>query len=447
MNNQKKPLVSIIIRTKNEVDWIESCIDAIHYQDYKNYEIIIVDNNSNDGTLNYLKKFKFKVIKIKKFLPGKAINLGIKNSNGSIVVCLSAHCIPKNNKWLKNLISPLINKKDVVAVYGRQEPYSYSNALDKRDLINTFGLDRKIQRKDPFFHNANSAFIKKIWDKYPFDEKVPNVEDRIWGKTLIDNKFKIQYEPSSSVYHWHGINQSQDEARAESIIKILESYKNFFSYQNKAQYTNRSKGVAVIPIRGEDINNFDELDETIDQILTINKISNIIISTDDKKILEYVNKKKIVTAFYRPKNLSNRFTDIFEVAKQTLAKKINLLNKIDFVILLQIDYPNRTAKLISNMINLFIKKKFNSLVAAKIEKRSFEILTSSKTRKHINYRTLAPKGLKEDKLIILLTGLCSIINLRNLINDSWRYENINYFEVDDVYSFKSNYDLKNSSLK
>ena len=35
-------------------------------------------------------------------------------------------------------------EKEVVAVYGRQEPYSYSNALDKRDLINTFGLDRKI---------------------------------------------------------------------------------------------------------------------------------------------------------------------------------------------------------------------------------------------------------------------------------------------------------------
>ena len=28
------------------------------------------------------------------------------------------------------------------------------------------------------------------------------------GKILIDNNLKIQYEPSSSVYHWHGINQS-----------------------------------------------------------------------------------------------------------------------------------------------------------------------------------------------------------------------------------------------
>ena len=438
INKNINPLISIIIRTKNEVDWIESCIDAINFQDYKNFEIIIVDNNSTDGTLRYLKKLNLKVLKIKKYLPGKALNLGIKNSMGSIIVCLSAHCIPKNNKWLSNLISPLVKKKEVVAVYGKQEPYSYSNALDKRDLINTFGLDRKIQKKDPFFHNANSAFTKKIWNKFPFDEKVPNIEDRIWGKILIDNNLKIQYEPSSSVYHWHGINQSQDEARAESIIKILESHKNFFSYQNKTPYSNKSEGVAIIPIRGEDITNFEELDKTIDQILSIKKISNIIISTDDKKVLDYVNNnKKMIATSFRPKNLSNKFTDIFEVAKFTIKNKLHLLKKIDFVILLQIDYPNRNTKIINKMINHFIKKQLNSLVAAKIEKRSFEIFNSNKSRKHISHKNLAPKSLKEDKLVILLTGLCTLINFRNLINDSWRYENINYYEVNDVYSIKS----------
>ena len=295
----------------------------------------------------------------------------------------------------------------------------------------------KSKKKDPFFHNANSAFTKKIWNKFPFDEKIPNVEDRIWGKILIDNNLKIQYEPSSSVYHWHGINQSQDEARAESIIKILESYKNFFSYQDKIPYSNKSKGVVIIPIRGDDINNFEELDKTINQISSINKISSIIISTDDKKVFNYVNKKKAVNASFRPQNLSSKYVDIFEVAKYTLKNKLHLLKKIDFVILMQIDYPNRNNKIISKMINYFIQKQLNSLVAAKIEKRSFEIFNSNKSRKHISYKNLAPKSLKEDKLIILLTGLCTLINFRNLINDSWRYENINYFEVDDVHSIKA----------
>ena len=103
MKNKEKK-VSIIIRTKNEEQWIEMCIRKILEQSYKNIEIIIVDNNSTDKTLQKIIKYKIKTIKIKKFLPGKAINLGIKKSKGEIIVCLSAHCIPVDKFWLKNLV-------------------------------------------------------------------------------------------------------------------------------------------------------------------------------------------------------------------------------------------------------------------------------------------------------------------------------------------------------
>ena len=84
---------------------------------------------------------------------------------------------------------------------------------------------------------------------------------------------------------------------------------------------------------------------------------------------------------FRPQNLSSKYVDIFEVAKYTLKNKLHLLKKIDFVILMQIDYPNRNNKIISKMINYFIQKQLNSLVAAKIEKRSlkFLILTSQES--------------------------------------------------------------------
>ena len=52
--------VSIIIRTKNEDNWIESCLKAIETQNYKNYEILIVDNNSTDRTLEIAKNIRQK---------------------------------------------------------------------------------------------------------------------------------------------------------------------------------------------------------------------------------------------------------------------------------------------------------------------------------------------------------------------------------------------------
>jgi len=431
----KQKLVSIIIRTKNEEDWIESCLDAIEYQSYINKEIIVVDNYSTDETLKKLRKYNLKVFKIKNFLPGKALNLGISKSKGSIIVCLSAHCIPKNNNWLEYLISPLLKKNKKLVVYGRQEPYSYSSALDKRDLLNTFGLDKKIQKSDPFFHNANSAFTRDIWKKYPFDEKVTNVEDRIWGKTLIDNKYQIQYLPKASVFHWHGINHSQDENRAQSIIKILESQNNFFSYQSNKLKKNKNVGVAVVPIKGQDNKNFKDLDKTLNLIKDIKKFKKIFVSTDDKKIYKYVINNGF-KAVLRPKILSNKFTDIFDVAKYSLNKEFKLINDANFVAILQIDYPNRNKELIETMISFYNKKKQNSLVAAKIENRAYEIFKSKNTKKYINFQNLIPKDLKDNKLVILLTGLCTIININDLLNDSWRYKEINYFEVNDFSSIK-----------
>lgn len=161
------PKVSIIIRTFNEERWISRCLDSIQEQNYKNFEIIIVDNFSTDRTIDKVKKYKVKkIIKIKEFFPGKAINDGIKVSSGELIVCLSAHCIPKDNLWLKNFVEEIMSNKKFAAVYGRQEPMIFSSSSDKRDLLITFGLDRKIQIRDSFFHNANSIFKKKFGSKY-----------------------------------------------------------------------------------------------------------------------------------------------------------------------------------------------------------------------------------------------------------------------------------------
>ena len=44
-------LISIVVRTKNEERWITQCLNAVFSQDYKDFEVIIVDNESNDSTI------------------------------------------------------------------------------------------------------------------------------------------------------------------------------------------------------------------------------------------------------------------------------------------------------------------------------------------------------------------------------------------------------------
>ena len=171
------------------------------------------------------KKFPVKIYKIKKFLPGKALNLGVSKSKGKYIICLSAHCIPEKDNWLKSLVLNL-KGKDIAGVYGRQKPLSYSSSFDKRDLINIFGPEKKIQRKDSFFHNANSAIKREVLKKFPFDEKTLHIEDRIWGHKVLKNKYKLIYEPNASVFHWHGINQDMNQERCDRIVNIIENIDN-----------------------------------------------------------------------------------------------------------------------------------------------------------------------------------------------------------------------------
>ena len=62
---------SIIIRTKNEEKWITSCLTSIFNQDYADFEVIIVDNCSDDKTVEKAKEWDVKVITIKTLSPAR----------------------------------------------------------------------------------------------------------------------------------------------------------------------------------------------------------------------------------------------------------------------------------------------------------------------------------------------------------------------------------------
>ena len=80
------PELSIIVRTKNEERWIGHCLKMIFKQDFQGFEVILVDNKSTDHTLVIAKRFPIKtIISIDEFLPGLALNMGIKESTGKYI--------------------------------------------------------------------------------------------------------------------------------------------------------------------------------------------------------------------------------------------------------------------------------------------------------------------------------------------------------------------------
>lgn len=220
---QKKNRISVIIRTKNEEFWINACLFAVVNQDYPDIEVILVDNDSTDRTVEIAKTYDCKIVNIPsgQFNYSKALNTGIQMSSGELVAIVSGHCVPVDDQWLARMAMHFRNDK-VAACYGRQLPLPDSHPADKRDLWTTFGEDRKIQKRDYFFHNANSMIRHATWRKLPFNEGIQGVEDRDWAKKIMRQGYSVVYEPTARVFHHHGIHHSANEERAARVVRVIE---------------------------------------------------------------------------------------------------------------------------------------------------------------------------------------------------------------------------------
>jgi GT2 family glycosyltransferase len=363
-----KPLVSIIIRTKNEERWITPCFEALFSQSYQDFEIVVVDNKSTDKTLDKIRQFPVdKIIRISDYLPGKALNLGIEKAVGHYIVCLSAHCIPVNSEWLETLMKTLDGGEQYAGVYGRQEPMSFTPSADRRDLMLVFGLDRKIQRKDSFFHNANSIIRRTCWEKVHFDQEITNIEDRIWAQEMLNLGYQIIYEPEASVYHYHGIHQDRNEERMLNVARIIESQPG---HSKSGQIdANRLKIAAIIPVRGETMMLGDkhQVCYTIEAALKSRYIDRVIVSTDSEVTIEIARRSGAECPFIRPPEFSLAHINLQAVQKFSLEQLEQEAYFPDLVVHLEETYPFRQAGLLDGMILHLLAEGYDSVIAARPE--------------------------------------------------------------------------------
>jgi glycosyltransferase involved in cell wall biosynthesis len=103
----ENPLVSIILPTFNCMNYLEVTLDSLCRQTYTNYEILVVNDGSNDHTLSFLESYNLlnlKVINVEKNLgESSAINAGFQNANGSFISIISCDD-PQETSWLSEMM-------------------------------------------------------------------------------------------------------------------------------------------------------------------------------------------------------------------------------------------------------------------------------------------------------------------------------------------------------
>ena len=120
---QGSPLISIIIPNKDQVESLDKCLESIEKSSYKNYEIIIVENNSTeDETFAYYKKIESDKIRIvywsDEFNYSAINNFGVKHARGDYLLLLNNDVEVITTDWLEELTANC-QRKDVGIVGAR----------------------------------------------------------------------------------------------------------------------------------------------------------------------------------------------------------------------------------------------------------------------------------------------------------------------------------------
>lgn len=202
-----KPEISIIIRTYNEEKFIGQVLKKVFSQDInKPFEVIVVDSGSNDATLSIARKNPVKILRMSRdrFSFGRALNAGINNAEGSIIVFLSAHALPQDTQWLNSLVSGVGG--NIVACFGCQRPHEDADPLTTRFINHTWTKSEMEKNPEKLwlkFSNTNAAISKKIWEREKFNEEMKAGEDTEWIKRVITKGYQVAYASRASVSHSH----------------------------------------------------------------------------------------------------------------------------------------------------------------------------------------------------------------------------------------------------
>ena len=175
--------VSIIICAKNEASNLRNNLPYILDQKYKDFEVVVVNDCSEDDTEDVLSELKVKysnlnvttIAKDRKFTHGKklALTVGIKAAKNEWLLMTDADCRPVSENWITTMAENFTNDKEIVIGYGGYErKKGLLNNIIRFDTVNIamqylsyaisgkpyMGVGRNIAyRKSSFFNNKGFA--------------------------------------------------------------------------------------------------------------------------------------------------------------------------------------------------------------------------------------------------------------------------------------------------
>ncbi|HXT42233.1 MAG TPA: glycosyltransferase [Candidatus Angelobacter sp.] len=205
------PLVSIIMRSFNEGWALRETLPVLQGQEYKNWELTVIDSGSTDGSVELIRRAKprhFIQIAPHEYNPSRVMNQGMRLARSEYGIFLNADATPQGPNWLRPLVMALFDPQ-TAAVFGRQIPRPDCRAVFACDYDRCFGPKRESGTWEHFFSMVSSGLRKDIWAKRGFLEKMQYSEDDEYTRWCRAEGYRVIYAPESIVMHSHNYTPKQ----------------------------------------------------------------------------------------------------------------------------------------------------------------------------------------------------------------------------------------------
>lgn len=236
-------LVSIIIVNWNGLKYLHECLSSLFNQTYSHIEIILVDNASTDGSVDFVKE-NFPSVKIvqnsKNLGFAEATNIGIMKSKGELITLFNQDAIADKG-WLANLVEEIKSSEEIAAVAGKV--YYWGDKYGKDAVFCTWSkIDPYTAMPYNFAGNDPKAAVdyltgcamlvkKEIIEEIgPLDTGYFLYFDETdWCARVIRAGYKLIYVPNAIVWHVVSGSLENQQIKSEYMIRnrIRFALKNF----------------------------------------------------------------------------------------------------------------------------------------------------------------------------------------------------------------------------
>ncbi len=243
-NKLKRIPVSVIVCAKNEEENVRKFIPLLAEQDYPDFEIVLIDDASSDGTLDLFEEFEqryanVRLVKVENneaFWGNKkyALTLGIKAARKEYLLFTDADCRPASKDWIKEMTSRFTMQKTFVLGYGAYERQKgFLNKLIRFETVLTavqyfswakmgnpyMGVGRNLAYKREEFFNVN-GFIDHM--------KIRSGDDDLFiNQAATKKNTTVCYSPESFTYSEPKKSFKEWFAQKRRHVSTAKHYKPF----------------------------------------------------------------------------------------------------------------------------------------------------------------------------------------------------------------------------